>query len=566
MRLNTIKDLENYRKEIKERFLSQKKAVVKICITGCRAFGALQTRDEFIKYVKEKKLEDKIEIRETGCQGLCAKAPVISIAPSGIFYQEVKKTDVADIVKSILNNKIVDRLVYTDLKTGEKYPYVKDIPFYKEQKKIVLRNCGEIDPTNIEHYILRDGYSAFTKVLEKMKPEDVISEIKKSGLRGRGGAGFPTGIKWEFVYKEKGDKYIICNGDEGDPGAFMDRAVLEGDPHSVLEGMLIGAYAMDAKEGYLYVRAEYPIAVAHLKIAIQQLEDLGLIGENILNSGFNFRFLLREGAGAFVCGEETALIASIEGKRGMPRQKPPFPAKKGLFGKPTNINNVETWANISPIIKNGGDWYSKFGTEKSKGTKVFSLAGKVNNTGLVEVPMGITLRKIIFDIGAGIPKDRKFKAVQTGGPSGGCIPEKYLDLPVDYESLAGVGAIMGSGGMIITDEDTCMVDLAKFFMNFLRDESCGKCTPCRIGTTRMYEILDRISKGKGKIEDLEILSELAKVVKDTSLCGLGQTSANPILSTLNYFRDEYESHIIKSECSAGVCKIKINVNVNGVSP
>ena len=570
MKLNSIADLNNLRDRVKEK-IDKNKTVVKICITGCRAFGALEIRDEFFKQVNGKNLSDKIEIRQTGCQGLCAKAPVISLDPAPttwvpaghtpeagrgtpIFYQQVKPLDVTDIIdKTLLNNKLIDRLIYRDLKTGEEYPYMKDIPFYRDQKKIVLRNCGIIDPTNIEHYILRDGYAAFTKALG-MKREDIIEEVKKSGLRGRGGAGFPTGKKWEFVYRENGDKYIICNGDEGDPGAFMDRAVLEGDPHSVLEGMLIGAYAMGAKEGYLYVRAEYPIAVSHLKIAIQELEKIGLLGENILNTGFNFRIHIREGAGAFVCGEETALIASIEGKRGMPRPRPPFPASKGLFGRPTNINNVETWANIAPIIQNGGEWYSKLGTERSKGTKVFSLAGKVNNTGLVEVPMGITLRKIIFDIGAGIPGDRKFKAVQTGGPSGGCIPEQYIDLPVDYESLASVGAIMGSGGMIITDEDTCMVDLAKFFMNFLREESCGKCTPCRIGTTRMFEILDRISRGNAKLEDIEVLSKLAKVVKDTSLCGLGQTSANPILSTLNYFRSEYESHIVESECPAGVCK------------
>ncbi|MFH1823820.1 MAG: NADH-quinone oxidoreductase subunit NuoF [Candidatus Firestonebacteria bacterium] len=559
MRFNSIEDLKKYAGKLKEN-LDTKRTVVRICTTGCRAFGAIEVLDAFLKEVKERKLEKKIEIRQTGCHGLCAKAPVLAIDPDGIFYQQVSPKDVPEIIsKTILKGEILTRLVYADLKTGEKYPYAKDVPFYKEQLKIVLRNCGYVDPTNIDNYLIREGYLSLIKVLTLMKPEEVIEEIKKSGLRGRGGAGFPTGKKWEFVRNAKvTPKYIICNGDEGDPGAFMDRAVLEGDPHSVLEGMLIAAYALGANEGYIYVRAEYPIAVYNLKIAINKMKETGLLGDNILGTGFSFKLYIKEGAGAFVCGEETALIASLEGKRGIPRVRPPFPAEKGLFGKPTNINNVETYANIAPIILKGSEWYSSLGTATSKGTKVFSLAGKINNTGLVEVQMGITLRKIIFDIGGGIPRDRKFKAVQTGGPSGGCIPEKYLDLPVDYESLSSKGAIMGSGGMIITDEDTCMVDLAKFFLNFLRDESCGKCVPCRIGTQRMYEILDKITKGVGTREDIDLLKELAESVKDTSLCGLGQTSANPVLSTLSYFKDEYISHIDYKKCPAKVCTVLIN--------
>jgi len=556
MKLNSVEDLNRYKEILRNKNNKSKKIVVRICSTGCRAFGALEVLDTFLKEIKKRRLNDKVEIRQTGCHGLCAKAPVLAIDPLGLFYQQVTPIDVPNIIShTILKGKILDKLVYKDLKTGESYPYIKDIPFYKEQLKIVLRNCGIIDPTSIEQYIMRDGYQALIKVLTSMKPEEVIEEVKNSGLRGRGGAGFPTGRKWEFVRNSKGrPKYIVCNADEGDPGAFMDRAVLEGDPHSVLEGMLIAAYAIGANEGYVYVRAEYPIAVYNLKIAIDKMYRIGLLGDNILSTGFNFKLYIKEGAGAFVCGEETALLASIEGRRGTPRPRPPFPAEKGLFGKPTNINNVETYANIAPIILKGAKWYSSLGTKGSCGTKVFSLAGKVRNTGLVEVPMGITLRRIIFDIGGGISRDRKFKAVQTGGPSGGCIPEKYLDLPVDYESLSSKGAIMGSGGMIVTDEDTCMVDLAKFFLNFLRDESCGKCVPCRIGTQRMYEILDKITKGKGTREDIDLLYMLAESVKDSSLCGLGQTSANPILSTLNYFKDEYIYHIDYKKCPAGVCE------------
>jgi NADH:ubiquinone oxidoreductase subunit F (NADH-binding)/NAD-dependent dihydropyrimidine dehydrogenase PreA subunit len=439
----------------------------------------------------------------------------------------------------------------------------KDVPFYREQMKIVLRNCGQIDPTRMDDYLARDGYLAIARVLSSMKPDEVIEAVQQSGLRGRGGAGFPTGMKWKFARSAKGDvKYIICNADEGDPGAFMDRAVLEGDPHTVLEGMLIAAYAIGAQYGYIYVRAEYPSAVTHVKKAVADARALGLLGKNILGTDFDFDVKIKEGAGAFVCGEETALIASIEGRRGMPRTRPPFPAVAGLWGKPTNINNVETFANIPPIIHRGADWYADLGTEKSKGTKIFALAGKINNTGLVEVPMGITLERIIFDIGGGVPGGKKFKAAQTGGPSGGCIPASLLGLPIDYDSLTQAGAIMGSGGLVIMDENTCMVDLAKFFLTFTQSESCGRCVPCRLGTKRMLEILQRITDGNGEPADLEILKVLAPMVKDASLCGLGQTAPNPVLTTLNYFLDEYRAHIEEKRCPAGVCKALIHYEID----
>jgi NADH:ubiquinone oxidoreductase subunit F (NADH-binding)/Pyruvate/2-oxoacid:ferredoxin oxidoreductase delta subunit len=453
-----------------------------------------------------------------------------------------------------VNGNIVERLVFADTKTGEHIPLADDVPFYKRQMKVVLRNCGKIDPKNIMHYIARDGYAALSKVLFTATPEEVIDSVKASGLRGRGGAGFPTGLKWGFARAAKGDtKYLICNADEGDPGAFMDRAVLEGDPHAVLEGMIIAAYAIGTETGYIYVRAEYPIAVEHLRIAVRQAEELGLLGENILGSGINFRINIKEGAGAFVCGEETALMASIEGRRGMPRPRPPFPANSGLWGKPTNINNVETFANISPIILRGADWYASIGTERSKGTKLFALAGKVNNTGLVEVPMGVSLREVVFDIGGGVPEEKEFKAVQIGGPSGGCVPAEHLDLPIDYDSLSSVGAIMGSGGMIVMDEDTCMVDVARYFMNFVQNESCGKCVPCRIGTKRMLEILTRITEGEGEDGDVDLLADMAAIIKDASLCALGQTAPNPVLTTISFFRDEYEAHIKDRRCPAHVC-------------
>ncbi len=535
------------------------KSCVRICMTGCRAGGAEKVRDALREEVEKQGLGDEVDIRETGCQGFCAQAPVAVVDPQGILYRQLTPKDVPPIVSETLQGGgIVDRLTYPDPQSGQKIPYERDIPFYKGQQKEVLRNCGIIDPTNILDYIARGGYSSLEKVLGSMTPEDVISEVSKSGLKGRGGAGFLTGTKWGFLRNAPGDeKYLVCNGDEGDPGAFMDRALLEGDPNSVLEGMLIGAYATGATTGYAYVRAEYPIAVENLKIALTQARELGLVGRDILESGLDFEISVKEGAGAFVCGEETALIASIEGKRGMPRPRPPFPAQSGLWGKPTNINNVETSANVPLVFLNGADQYARVGTEQGKGTKIFSLAGKIHNTGLVEVPIGITMREVIFDIGGGVPGGKKFKAVQMGGPSGGCVPEQHLSLPMDYGSLEAVGAIMGSGGMVVMDEDTCMVDTALYFLAFTQVESCGKCVPCRIGTKRMLEILTRITEGEGKEGDIELLTELAEGVRDTSLCGLGQLCPSPVLTTLKYFRDEYEAHIRNHECPAGVCKALI---------
>ena len=554
-KLKTPEDLASLRNSLQQTY-DPDKLRVRICMTGCRAYGAEEIRDAFVKEISERGLQDKVEIVETGCHGICARAPVIGIDPQGILYQQLTPEDVPDIVsETLINGKIVERLVFDVPETGERIPIADDIPFYKKQMKVVLRNCGTIDPREITQYIARDGYAAISKVLSTMTPEDVIDSIKTSGLRGRGGAGFPTGLKWGFARSAKGDtKYLICNADEGDPGAFMDRAVLEGDPHALLEGMLIAAYAIGAETGYIYVRAEYPIAIEHLKIAVQQAEELGLLGEDILGSGVNFKIKIKEGAGAFVCGEETALMASIEGRSGMPRPRPPFPANSGLWGKPTNINNVETFANVAPIILRGADWYASLGTEGSKGTKLFALAGKVNNTGLIEVPMGITLQEVIFDIGGGVPKGKKFKAVQIGGPSGGCVPSKHMDLPVDYDSLSSAGAIMGSGGMIVMDEDTCMVDVARYFMDFVQSESCGKCVPCRLGTKRMLEILTRITEGKGEEGDVELLAEMAAMIKDSSLCALGQTAPNPVLTTLNFFGDEYVAHIRDKYCPAHVCQ------------
>lgn len=553
-KLKTPKELEALRRSLLEAY-DPNKIRIRICMTGCRAYGAEEVRDAVKSEIEKHNLQDKVDIIETGCHGFCARAPVMVIDPQGIFYQQMTVEDVPEIItETIIKGNVIDRLVFEQPDTGEKIPLAKDVPFYKEQIKIVLRNCGMIDPKNIMHYIARDGYSALVKVLTKMTPDEVINVVKESGLRGRGGAGFSTGMKWGFARAEKQEKkYIICNADEGDPGAFMDRAVLEGDPHTVIEGMLIGAFAIGAEDGYIYVRAEYPIAVEHINIAVKQAEELGLLGDNILGSGLNFHLHIKEGAGAFVCGEETALIASIEGRRGMPRMRPPFPANSGLWNKPTNINNVETWANIPPIIINGSNWYASMGTEKSKGTKAFALAGKVNNTGLIEVPMGITLRKIIFDIGGGIPGGKEFKAVQVGGPSGGCLPATHLDLPIDYDSLISAGAIVGSGGMIVMDEESCMVDVARYFMNFVQNESCGKCIPCRVGTRRMLEILNRITEGEGTEEDINMLSEMAASIKVSSLCALGQTAPNPVLTTLRYFKDEYEAHVKGQCCPAHVC-------------
>lgn len=542
--LNNPEDLVKYRKSLESKHRPDKIRIF-ICTTGCRALGADEVCKAFKAEIEKQSLSDKLEIVDTGCQGLCARAPVLTIEPMGIFYGRVTETDVPEIIsRTIQKGEIIERLCYTE--AGKRIPYIRDIPFYGKQKKIVLKNCGSIDPKSIDEYILRDGYAAISKVLTTMTPDAVVNEVKTSGLRGRGGAGFPTGNKWEFVKKAQGDiKYLVCNGDEGDPGAFMDRAVLEGDPHSIIEGMLVGAYAIGSRKGFIYVRAEYPIAVEHLKIAIEQARRLGLLGENILGTNFSFDLEIKMGAGAFVCGEETALIASIEGKRGMPRPRPPFPATSGLWGKPTNINNVETFANVPVVILKGADWYKAIGTETSKGTKIFALAGNVKNTGLVEVPMGTTLREIIFDIGGGIPGRKKFKAAQMGGPSGGCVPAQHLDLPIDYETVKEVGAIMGSGGLIVMDDTTSMVEIARYFMEFCQDESCGKCVPCRIGTKRMLDTLSRITKGEGKKEDISLLKELAEVTKTASLCGLGQTAANPVLSTIRYYLNEYEELINK---------------------
>ncbi|HDM09722.1 MAG: NADH-quinone oxidoreductase subunit NuoF [Deltaproteobacteria bacterium] len=553
-RLQSIGELEWLRNKIlSSRDLE--KPVICVCMTGCRAYGADQVREALVTEIEQKGMTGKVEVRATGCHGFCAKAPVVSIEPAGIQYQEVGPEDARDIVDlTLCKNKLIERLAYKDPRSGRPLFYKSEIGFYNRQTRRVLANCGQIDPTKIEHYIAAGGYGAFVKAILTMSPEDVIKEVTEAKLRGRGGAGFPTGVKWRFAREAKGTpKYIICNADEGDPGAFMDRALLEGDPHSVIEGMLIGAYAMGARYGYIYVREEYPIAIAHLSAALNQMEELGLIGENILGTGFDFDLSLKMGAGAFVCGEETALMASIEGKRGMPRARPPFPAQAGLDGKPTNINNVETWANIPLIIRNGAAWYGEIGTENSKGTKIFSLAGKVNNTGLVEVPIGVTIREVVFDIGGGIPKGRKFKAVQMGGPSGGCVPAQYLNLPIDYDTLQKIGAIMGSGGMVVMDENNCMVEIARFFLSFTQSESCGKCAPCRLGTTQLLEILTRITDGRGKIEDIETIKELGQTITEASLCGLGQTCAKPALSTLRYFAKEYEDHILEHRCAGATC-------------
>ena len=525
--------------------------------TGCTSSGSGEIIKRFEEQIVKNGLDKEVKVVRTGCFGLCAAGPVVIVYPEGTFYSHVRVEDVDEIVtEHLLKGRIVQHLVYKEKTEDEdRHMALEDIGFYKKQKRIALRNCGVIDPENIDEYIAFDGYKALTKALTEMKPEEVIQTVLDSGLRGRGGAGFPTGLKWKFAAASKADqKYMICNADEGDPGAFMDRSVLEGDPHAVLEAMTIAGYAVGATEGYIYVRAEYPIAVKRLNIAIKQAREYGLLGENILGSGFSFDISTRLGAGAFVCGEETALMASIEGERGEPRPKPPFPAVKGLFAKPTNINNVETFANVPQIILNGADWFKSIGTEKSTGTKVFALGGTINNTGLVEIPMGTTLREIIYDIGGGCPNGKKFKAVQTGGPSGGCIPTQYLDIPIEYDTLTQIGSMMGSGGMIVMDEDNCMVDIARFFLDFTVDESCGKCTPCRIGTRRMLEILERIVHGQGEEGDIEKLETLGKNIKATALCGLGQTAPNPVLSTIHYFRDEYEAHIREKRCPAHHCQ------------
>ena len=522
--------------------------------TGCSSSNSPAIIERFEECIKEAGLEKEVKVVRTGCFGLCENGPICIVYPEGAFYSHIKVDDVPRIVSEhLVKGRIVADLLYKkSVNADGKILALDEIDFYRKQKRVALRNCGVINPEDINEYIAFDGYKALAKVLTEMSRDDVIDVILKSGLRGRGGAGFPTGLKWKFAKAPESDvKYVCCNADEGDPGAFMDRSVLEGDPHSVLEAMAIAGYAIGSQQGYIYVRAEYPIAVKRLRIAIDQAREKGMLGKDIFGTGFNFDIDLRLGSGAFVCGEETALMTSIEGCRGEPRPRPPFPAIKGLFGKPTILNNVETLANVCQIILNGPEWFASMGTEKSKGTKVFALGGKINNTGLVEIPMGTTLREIIYDIGGGIPNGKKFKAAQTGGPSGGCIPAEHLDIPIDYDNLIAIGSMMGSGGMIVMDEDNCMVNIAKFFLEFTVDESCGKCPPCRIGTRRMLEILDRITKGKGEDGDIEKLEKLAKNIKASALCGLGQTAPNPVLSTLRYFRDEYEAHIYEKRCPAG---------------
>ena len=539
---------------------------VLICTgTGCSSSNSPAIIKRFEECIRNAGLENEIKVVRTGCFGLCENGPICIVYPEGAFYSHIKVDDVERIVSEhLVKGRVVADLLYKKSVTEDgKIRSLEEIDFYKKQKRVALRNCGVIDPENINEYIAFDGYKALAKALTEMSRDDVIDVILKSGLRGRGGAGFPTGLKWKFAKAPESDvKYVCCNADEGDPGAFMDRSVLEGDPHSVLEAMAIAGYAIGSQQGYIYVRAEYPIAVKRLRIAIDQAREAGLLGRDIFGTGFNFDIDLRLGSGAFVCGEETALMTSIEGCRGEPRPRPPFPAIKGLFGKPTILNNVETLANVCQIILNGPEWFASMGTEKSKGTKVFALGGKINNTGLVEIPMGTTLREIIYDIGGGIPNGKKFKAAQTGGPSGGCIPAEHLDIPIDYDNLIAIGSMMGSGGMIVMDEDNCMVNIAKFFLEFTVDESCGKCPPCRIGTRRMLEILDRITHGKGEDGDIEKLEKLAKNIKASALCGLGQTAPNPVLSTLRYFRDEYEAHIYEKRCPAGVCKALLSYTID----
>ena len=524
--------------------------------TGCTSSNSLTIVEKLKEEIARQGLSDEVNVITTGCFGLCALGPIMVVYPEGSFYSMVKVEDIPEIVEEhLLKGRIVTRLLYQETVEDDTIKSLNKTDFYAKQKRVALRNCGVIDPEKIDDYIAQDGYAALGKVLTEMTPDEVIQTILDSGLRGRGGAGFPTGLKWKFAAANDADqKYVCCNADEGDPGAFMDRSVLEGDPHSLIEAMAIAGYAIGASKGRVYVRAEYPIAVKRLQIAIDQAREYGLLGEDIFGTGFNFDMELRLGAGAFVCGEETALMTSIEGKRGEPRPRPPFPAVKGLYQKPTILNNVETYANIAQIILNGPEWFASMGTEKSKGTKVFALGGKINHTGLVEIPMGTTLREIVFEIGGGIPNGKKFKAAQTGGPSGGCIPEEHLDIEIDYDNLLAIGSMMGSGGLIVMDEDNCMVDVAKFFLEFTVDESCGKCTPCRIGTKRLLEMLEKITKGQGSLEMLDEMEELCYYIKANSLCGLGQTAPNPVLSTLRYFRNEYIAHVVDKKCPAGVCK------------
>jgi NADH-quinone oxidoreductase subunit F len=552
----SVTKLEELKAEIIDSRKDQMTTITVCGGTGCHAYGCLQIAEAFKDEIKKQRLKDQVDVRTTGCHGFCERGPITVIQPEGIFYQRVKLEDIPEVVtQTIVNKKIIDRLLYVEPRTGEKIIEEKEVPFYKKQKRIIFGNNGFIDPTDINDYIALDGYKALAKVLFDMTADEVIAEVKNSRLRGRGGAGFLTGLKWEICHNAHSDmKYIICNADEGDPGAYMDRSLLEGNPHSVIEGMIIGAYAIGASEGFIYVRMEYPLAVKNITLALEQARKLGFLGHSILGSEFSFDIHVFKGAGAFVSGEETSMMASIEGRRAFPRQRPPFPAEKGLWGKPTNINNVETWANIPLILNKGADWYAQIGTKKSKGTKIFSLVGKINNTGLVEVPMGITLKEIIYEIGGGIKDGKKFKAVQTGGPSGGCIPAHMLDLTIDFDTLTKAGSMMGSGGMIVMDEDTCMVDVARYFLDFTQEESCGKCVPCRVGTRQLVEILTRITQGKGEETDIKKLEDLAETIKAGSLCGLGQTAPNPVLTTLRYFKNEYEAHIEQKSCPALVCK------------
>jgi NADH:ubiquinone oxidoreductase subunit F (NADH-binding)/(2Fe-2S) ferredoxin len=543
----------------------EKKPCITICAgTGCQATNALEVVEKFRQEIMDQHLAEKIEVRASGCHGFCERGPLVVIRPQMICYTNVEPADVSEILSdTVLEGKVIDRLLYQDPISKEKIVHEQDIPFYKFQQRIVFGSNGEIDPTQIDDYIAIGGYQALEKVLYEMKAEQVIDLIKKSGLRGRGGGGFPTGAKWEACRKATGrEKFVICNADEGDPGAYMDRSLLEGNPHRVIEGMLVGAYAIGSVEGYVYVRNEYPLAVTNLRRAIDQAKEYGLLGHNILGSGLTFNITINRGGGAFVCGESTALMASLEGRVGEPRAKYIHTVEQGLWDQPTDLNNVETWANVPIIINRGVDWYTSIGTEGSKGTKIFSLVGKINNTGLVEVPMGITLRQIVYDIGGGIPGGKRFKAIQTGGPSGGCIPENLLTLPVDFDRLQEAGSMMGSGGMIVMDEDNCMVDMARYFVQFLQEESCGKCTPCREGLQQMGEILNRICDGKGKEEDIKLLEDLSQVMLDTSLCGLGSTAPNPVLSTIQYFRNEYEAHIKEKQCPAKVCKELISFSID----
>jgi NADH-quinone oxidoreductase subunit F len=565
-KLHTVEELEAVRQACRAARDPSRPCVTVCAGSGCSASGANEVLAALKRALERRGLEEQIDLRSTGCHGFCERGPVMLLWPEGVFYNRVTPPDAPEIVASLTNGgKPLERLLYEDSVTHQRVVREEDVPFYRRQMRVLFGNNGRIDPKNIEDYFRVGGYSALALVLRELSPEKVVDTITRSGLRGRGGAGFPTGKKWEVMRQQRATpKYIICNADEGDPGAFMDRSLLEGNPQSVIEGMIIGAHALGAKQGFVYVRAEYPLAVEHLRAAIGQAEEYGLLGENILGSGLNFRLGIVQGAGAFVCGEETALIASIEGRVGEPQPRPPYPVQHGLWGKPTVINNVKTWASVPQIINRGAEWYASIGTEKSKGTMVFSLVGKINNTGLVEVPMGITIREMVEEIGGGIPNGKQFKAVQIGGPSGGCIPASLADLPIDYEELTKAGSMMGSGGMVVMDEDTCMVDVARYFMEFLEDESCGKCFPCRKGTQRMREILVRITQGKGTEEDLALLEDCAWVVRETSLCGLGQTAANPVLTTLRYFRDEYLAHVRERRCPAKVCRELIFYEIDPV--